>query len=84
MYKYSKKKIITQTILLSSALNILLLINFKKIRAIIPSPEIGVDKLIGFSQYFGYPFYFDTIFFLILIFAPVLTFIILHLINKNK
>lgn len=77
-------KLIIYSILLSSVLDSFLLINFKKIRAIFPPPEIEANKLIGFAQYFGYPLYFDTIFFFFLIFTPVLTFIFLYFIFKNK
>lgn len=76
-------KIIIYSILSSFFLNVFLLINFKRIRGIFPPPEIGNNKLIGFSQYFGYPFYFDTIFFFFLVFAPVLTFMILYIIHKK-
>ena len=77
-------KLIIYSILLSSVLNSFLLINFKKIRAIFPPPEISNNNLIGFAQYFGYPLYLDTVFFFFLIFTPALTFIFLHFIFKNK
>lgn len=77
-------KIIIEGVFLSSVINVVLLLSFKKIRSLVPPPEIGGDKLIGFSQYFGYPFYFDTIFFFILIFVPILTFIFLYKLNKRK
>ncbi len=77
-------KIIIYSILFSSFLNVLLLISFKKIRAVFPPPEIDGNKLIGFAQYFGYPFYFDTIFFFLLIFIPVLTFLFLYVLNKKR
>jgi len=77
-------KIIIYSILLSSFLNIVLLVSFKRIRSLLPPTEINSNKLIGFAQYFGYPFYFDTVFFFFLVFAPVLTFIIMYFIHKNK
>ena len=55
---------------------------FRKIRDFFPLPEIGTNKIIGYSQYFGYPFYFDTIFFNILIFLPLLILIIIFLRHK--
>lgn len=77
-------KIIIQSVFLSSAINIVLLLNFKKIRSLVPPPEIDKEKLVGFAQYFGHPLYFDTIFFFILILVPVLTLIFLYRINKRK
>lgn len=77
-------KIIIYSILLSSVLNAFLLIYFKKIRALLPPPEISSNKLIGFAQYFGYPLYFDTIFFFFLIFIPILTLIFFYKVNKRK
>ncbi len=82
MIKLPNKKIIIQSVLLSSLINLLLLAFFKKFRGIIPPPEINRDGLIGFPQYFGYPLYFETLYFYLLIFAPVLTFLILFIINK--
>ena len=66
-----RNKVFLKTFLLSFTLLIVLMFGFKKIRALFPPPEIGSDKLVGFSQYFGYPFYFDSLFFIFLIFFPV-------------
>lgn len=82
--KLDKKKIIIKSIAISSILNLVLLLSFKKIRSYVPPPEIGKDGLVGFSQYFGYPFYFDTAFFFFLIFVPMFIFIALYVFNKNK
>ncbi len=82
--KLDKKKIIINSIAISSILNLVLLLSFKKIRSYIPPPEIGRDGLVGFAQYFGYPFYFDTLFFFFLIFVPILIFMILYELNRNK
>jgi hypothetical protein len=76
-------KMIIHSIVLSSALNIFLLLGFKKIRTSLPPPEIGSDRLVGFAQYFGYPLYFDAFLFFLLLFSPILLFIILHR-YKNK
>ncbi len=77
-------KVIVKSMLTSSTINFILLLNFKKIRAAIPPPEINADKLIGFPQYFGYPLYFDTIFFFFLVFIPIVTFLIFCELNRNK
>lgn len=79
-----KNKLIVQSIMLSSLLNIVLLVNFKNIRSIFPPPEIGRDGLVGFAQYFGYPFYFDTLIFFFMIFVPISTFIVLYIKNRKK
>jgi len=80
-------KLIIYSILLSSFLNIFLLISFKKIRSIFPPPAIADNKLIGFAQYYGYSFYFDTIFFFFLIAMPILVFMCLlyfYTLSKKK
>jgi len=59
-------------------------VTFKKIRALLPPPEIMSNKIIGFAQYFGYPLYFDTIFVLFLIFLPVLLFYLFTLKKLNN
>lgn len=79
-----RKKVTINAILSSFIFDLFLLASFKKIRSLLPPPEIENNKLIGFSQYFGYPFYIDAIFFFILFSVPVLFFVILYLINKRK
>lgn len=76
-------KIIIRSVFISSFLNIILLLSFKKIRSLMPPPEIDEEKLVGFAQYFGYPFYFDTIFFFFLIFVPIFTLILVYELNKK-
>lgn len=80
--KSGKSKIFIYGVSFSLFLNALLLMSFKKIRSLVPPPEIGSDKLVGYTQYYGYPFYFDTLFFFILIFLPISIFIILYKIKK--
>ncbi len=83
-FKKEKQKVFIKSILLSSIVNAISLLSFKKIRTITPPPEINTDKLVGFPQYFGYPFYFDTLFFFFLVFIPILTFIICYELSRNK
>lgn len=77
-------RVIIRSILFSSFLNAFFLVSFKKIRSLLPPPEINSNKLIGFAQYFGYPLYFDTIFFFFLIFVPILTFIFIYRVTNRK
>ncbi|MCL5438471.1 MAG: hypothetical protein M1268_00595 [Patescibacteria group bacterium] len=79
-----RNKLFLKTLLVSSIFLIILMLGFKKTRSLFPPPEIGNDKLIGFSQYFGYPFYFDTIFFFMLILIPICIFVILYKRNLDK
>jgi hypothetical protein len=78
-----RNKLFLKTLFFSFILLIVLIIGFKKIRVLFPSPEIGSDKLVGFSQYFGYPFYFDNLFFFFLIFFPVAIFLFLYYKEKK-
>ncbi|MCL4418579.1 hypothetical protein M1146_00585 [Patescibacteria group bacterium] len=78
-----RNRLFLKTLFFSFILFIILVSGFKKIRALFPPPEIGSDKLIGFSQYFGYPFYFDNLFFFFLIFFPVVVFLFFLYIKKK-
>jgi len=82
--KSSLGKIILKSTAILFFVILILMLNFKKVRALFPIPEIGNDKLIGFSQYYGYPFYFDTVFFFFLIFLPIGVFMVVYLLSKNK
>lgn len=77
-----KAKFLLNTIVLSLSINLVLLLGFKKLRALVPPPQISDGKLVGFAQYFGYPLYFDTAFFFALILVPFVTFVIFY--KKNK
>ena len=59
-----------------------LLLSFKVVRTRFLPPEIGTEKIIGYSQYFGYPLYFDNIFFLYLVCSPFFAFVALLLRKK--
>lgn len=86
-FKIIKSKlsiIVLKSFVISFFAIVLLAFTFKKIRSLFPVPEIGSDKLIGFSQYYGYPFSFDTIFFFFLIFIPVLIFIVVYSLTESK
>lgn len=50
---------------------LILLINFRSFRSLVFGPEIGKEKIVGYTHYFGYPFYFDTILFFVFIFVPL-------------
>lgn len=78
-----RNKVFIKTLLLSFVLLIILMFSFKKIRAFFPPPEIGNDKLVGFSQYFGYPFYFDNLLFAFLIAFPVAVFLFFYYKEKG-
>ncbi len=78
------KLVLLFSIVLSIFTNLALLMGFKIIKALLLPPEIGNDKLVGFSQYFGYPFYFDTLFFFVLLFIPIVIFIVSAKIVKNE
>lgn len=59
------------------------MVSLKKIRTLFPPPEIGSDKLVGFSQYFGYPFYFDYLLFIFLFVFPVTIFLFFYYKEKK-
>lgn len=82
-FRSGKSKNFIYGVFISFFLNGLLVLGFKKIRSLIPPPEIGSDKLIGYSQYYGYPLYFDTLFFFILFFFPILIFIFIYKLKKT-
>jgi len=79
-----KNNIFIKTFLLSFIALIVLMVSFKKIRAVFPLPEIGSDKLVGFPQYFGYPLYFDNLFFLFIIISPAAIFLYFYFKKKKK
>jgi hypothetical protein len=62
----------------------ILAVSFKSIRALFPPPEIGSEKLIGFSQYYGYPPYFDNLIFLAIIFIPSVVYLFFLYRDKRR
>jgi hypothetical protein len=64
-----KRKILI-SIVLSVALDLMLIVLLRHIRAFFPYPEIFSIKIVGYAQYFGYPLYFDTIYIFLLILMP--------------
>ena len=65
-------KFIPIALIISFAIDAVLIILLRPVRSLFPLPEIGSDKIIGYSQYFGYPLSFDTLYFSILILVPLL------------
>lgn len=82
--KNKYKILLIKSIFVSIVLLLILIISFKKIRALFPIPMIGEDKLVGFLQYYGYPLYFDTIFFFLIIFLPVTVLLFFYFWEKRK
>lgn len=70
--KKELRGIILRSFISYSVIIFFLLLSFKKIRAIIPPPEITDAKLVGFPKYFGYPLYYDTIIFMAILGLPVI------------
>jgi hypothetical protein len=80
----NKRRVVIWGIVVSGIINLLLLIFFKKIKAIIPPPEIGNSGSVGFVHYFGYPAYIDTLVFLFIIFSPVIVIYVINKLNNKK
>ncbi len=76
-------KILVRYLFFYFIFTILLLGTFRNLRKLFSPPEIGNEKIIGYTHYYGYPFYFDNIFFFLL-FIPILIIISVKLIRKVK
>jgi hypothetical protein len=59
-------------------------LSFRKIRDILPPPEITEQKIVGYSHFFGYPFFLDTVIFFFFILYPFLAYITIIFIQKLK
>jgi glycosyltransferase involved in cell wall biosynthesis len=66
------KKVIMKTIFVYLLSMAILFASFRKIRALIPPPEISEEKLVGYAQYFGYPLSYDTYIFIVIILLPII------------
>ena len=58
------------------------LVFFRHIRAFFPIPELGSEKIVGYSAYFGYPLYFDNFLFFYIILCPFFAWALLFLRKK--
>lgn len=77
-------KILVEGVFYSFLIYLIILINFRKLRSLFPSPQIGKEGIVGYPQYFGYPLYFETIVFFIFILSPVVVFFFLSKIRKYR
>lgn len=57
---------------------------FQQIYANWPPAVINNSGIVGSVQYYGYPFYFDTIIFFIIALHPIITFILIKLIEQKR
>lgn len=57
---------------------------FRKIRDMLPPPQINQTKIVGYTQYFGYPFFLDTVIFFLFLLFPFIIFSLLYLLKKKS
>lgn len=62
----------------------IIIVTFRKIRALFPVPQASDSEIVGYAQYYGYPLYFDTFIFFTIMLSPIVICIIIDQFVKWK